>query len=172
MLVVGCDPGLSGAWAVVGPQGLLGVFDLPTMPIPGVGPKAKVQKKIDARAFCSALRKACPAEEGKPTFVIEAVGTMGGANNAVQTQGSLLRTLGALETVAECMGWPVVYVSPQMWKRKFGLIDSKLTATQRKAKSLEVARRLYQGCTDLKLAKHHNRAEATLLAHYGRMELA
>lgn len=172
MLVIGCDPGLSGAFSVIGPSGLLGVFDLPTMQIPGIGPTAKVQRKIDGRAFAKALRQVCPAEEGKPTFVIEAVGTMGGANNAIQTQGSLLRSLGALETVPECMGWPIVYVQPQSWKRKFGLIDSALSTTQRKSKALEVARRLYPSCLAISRAKDHNRAESILIAHAGRMELA
>lgn len=66
--------------------------------------QAKTQRKLDGRAFCALLLKACPAAEGKPTVVIEAVATMGGQNNAVQTQGSLLRTLGAAETVPECLG--------------------------------------------------------------------
>lgn len=172
MLVVGCDPGLSGALAVLGHIGLRGVFDLPTMPIPGVGPKALVQRKIDGRTLLDLLRSACPAAEGQPTFVIEAVGTMGGANNAVQTQGSLLRSLGALETVAECLRWPVLYVQPQTWKRRYGLIDAKLSASQRKAKALEVARRLYPACTEIGRAKDHNRAESLLLAHYARLEIA
>lgn len=172
MLVAAVDPGLTGACAVIGPQGLLGVFDLPTMEIPGIGPKAKVKRKIDGRTFCKALRAVCPVSEGKPTFVIEAVGTMGGANNAVQTQGSLLRSLGALETVAECMGWPVIYVQPLTWKRRFGLIDSKLNDRERKAKSLDVARRLYPACRDLGRVKDHNRAESVLIAHHARMELA
>lgn len=166
MRVIGTDPGLSGACAVLGPRGLQAVFDLPTMPIPGVGPKALVQRKIDGRAFCALLLQHCPATEGRPTFVIEAVSTMGGANNAVQTQGSLLRSLGALETVAECLRWPVVYAPPQTWKRHFGLIDPNLKDAARKAQALAVARRLYPDCEDIERAKDHNRAEAMLLARW------
>lgn len=172
MLIVGIDPGLTGACAVLGHNGLRGVYDLPTMPIPGVGPKAMVQRKIDGRALLNLLQKACPAAEGKPTFVIEAVGTMGGANNAVQTQGSLLRSLGAIETVAECLLCSIVYVAPQSWKRSYGLIDPALKPTQRKNKALETARRCFPSCMDLGRAKDHNRAEAVLLARYGQMELA
>jgi len=172
MLFVGVDPGLSGAFAVIGPQGLRGVFDLPTMQIPGVGPKALVQRKIDGRALLDMLLKLCPAGEARPTIVIEAVGTMGGANNAVQTQGSLLRSLGAIETVAECLRCQVVYVAPQTWKRAYGLIDPKLKQTERKTKALETARRCFPSCTDLARAKDHNRAEAALLARYAQMELA
>lgn len=172
MLVVGIDPGLTGACAVLGPQGLRSVFDLPTMKIPGVGPKALVQRKIDGRALLDLLLAACPAGEARPTIVIEAVGTMGGANNAVQTQGSLLRSLGAIETVAECLKCPVEYVSPQSWKRRYGLIDPKLSHKDRKAKAMETARRCYPACSDISRAKDHNRAEAILIAHHARMELA
>lgn len=172
MLFVGIDPGLTGACAVVGPQGLRGVFDLPTMPIPGVGPKALVQRKIDGRALLDLLLTTCPAGEARPTIVIEAVGTMGGANNAVQTQGSLLRSLGAIETVAECLKCKVVYVSPQTWKRTYGLIDPNLKQTERKAKALQTARRCYPSCKDIARAKDHNRAESILIARYAQMEMA
>ena len=166
MLVVGCDPGLSGACAVRERNGLRAVFDLPTMPIPGVGPKALVQRKIDGRALLKLLMQHCPPTEAKPVIVIEAVGTMGGANNAVQTQGSLLRTLGAIETVAECMAWRVEYAQPMTWKRWFNLVDSKLSVQERKALALATARRLYPDCRDIARAKDHNRAESMLLAHW------
>ena len=174
MVVVGIDPGLTGACAVLDHNGLRALFDLPTMQIPGAGPKAMVQRKLDGRAFCALLLKACPAAEGKPTVVIEAVATMGGQNNAVQTQGSLLRTLGAAETVPECLGWTVEYVQPQTWKRHYGLVKArgeKLTSTQAKAKSLETARRLFPD-SDLKRAKDHNRAEAALLAWFWKCQQA
>jgi crossover junction endodeoxyribonuclease RuvC len=116
--------------------------------------------------LCRLLLEHCPAEEGKPHVVIEAVRAMGGKDNSVQTQGSLLRTLGALEAVVECLRFPVAYVPPQTWKKFFGLIDSDLSPAQRKAKALDCARKLYPGCADIGLAKHHNRAEAILVAHW------
>lgn len=165
-MIVGIDPGLSGACAVRDHAGLRAVFDLPTMPIPGIGPKALVQRKIDGRTLCKLLLQHCPPTEAKPTVVIEAVGTMGGANNAVQTQGSLLRSLGAIETVAECLAFPIEYVNAQTWKRFFGLIDPNLSQSERKARALATARRLYPGCADLGRAKDHNRAEGILIAHW------
>jgi hypothetical protein len=168
MLVLACDPGLTGACAVLDQNGLRAVFDLPTMPIPDIGPTAKVRTKIDARALVATLRQHCTAADGKPTTVIEAVGTMGGKNNAVQTQGSLLRTLGAIETVLEVLGWAPAYASPQTWKRHFGLLDSELKPTARKAKAMQCARRLYPGCNEIARAKDHNRAESILIAHWWR----
>jgi hypothetical protein len=167
MIVLAIDPGLSGACAVLDHNGLRAVFDLPSMPIPGVGPKALVQNKVDGRAMVKLLRQHCPA--GEPVkAVIEAVNVMGGKNNAVQTQGSLLRTLGAVETVLECLGWAPEYANPQTWKRFFGLIDSELSASQRKGKALECARRLYPQCNEIARAKDHNRAESLLIAHWFR----
>lgn len=172
MVIVSVDPGLTGACAVLDHNGLRAVFDLPRMRIPGVGPAAKVQEKIDGRALVRLLRQHCPATDPKPVAVIEAVGTMGGRNNAVQTQGSLLRTLGAVETVLECLGWEPEYANPQTWKRKFGLIDSELKPAQRKRKARECAQRLYPHCSDIARAKDHNRAEAILIAHWKRLEVA
>ena len=166
MIVCSFDPGLSGAGAVLDHNGLRAVFDIPTMPIPGVGPKALVQRKLDAHALCQILLDHCPAAEGKPQVVIEAVGTMGGKNNSVQTQGSLMRTLGALESVVECLGFPLAYVAPQTWKRFYGLIDSDLSPAARKAKALERARTLYPACADIGRARDHNRAESILIAHW------
>lgn len=167
VIVISVDPGLTGACAVLDARGLVAVFDLPTMPIPDVGERAMVQNKVDGRTLVKLLRQHCPA--GEPVkSVLEAVNVMAGKDNAVQTQGSLLRTLGTVETVLECLGWAPLYVQPLAWKRFFGLIDSKLTDSQRKKKSLECARRLYPGCADLRLAKFHNRAEALLIAHWFR----
>lgn len=165
MIVLAIDPGLTGACSVVGHNGVRAVFDLPTMTIPGVGEKALVQRKVDGLELRRRILEACPADE-PIAAVVEAVGVMGGKNNSVQTQGSLLRTLGAIETVLECLRLPVEYLPPQTWKRAFGLIDSNLTPTERKGKALQVARQLYPECADLSRARDHNRAEALLMAHW------
>lgn len=170
MIVVGIDPGLSGACAVLDHNGLRALFDLPTMQDPIAGPAAKIKTKIDARALVRELRKLCPP--GEPVkSVLEAIRPMapkkdGGKDHTAQSQGSLLRTLGTVETVLECLGWAPEYVPPQTWKRKFGLIEPGLTQTQRKRKSLECARRLYPRCNQIARAADHNRAESLLIAHW------
>jgi hypothetical protein len=171
MIIISIDPGLTGACSVLDHNGLRVVFDLPTMPIPGVGPTAMVQSKIDGAAFKALLLKHCQAGEAVRA-VIEAVGTMGGANNAVQTQGSLLRSLGAIETVLECLGIKPTYAHPQTWKRFFGLIDSNLSDRERKAKAMACARRLYPACADIARVKDHNRAESILIGHWLMREVA
>lgn len=171
MIIISIDPGLTGACSVLDHNGLRAVFDLPTMPIPGVGPTAMVQSKLDGVAFKNLLLKHCPA--GEPVrAVIEAVIVMGGKNNAIQTQGSLLRTLGAIETVLELLGLKPTYAHPQSWKKFFGLIDSSLNDRERKAKAMDCARRLYPNCADIARVKDHNRAESLLLGHWMLKEVA
>lgn len=166
MIVVSIDPGLTGAVAVLDRLMLRAVFDIPTMPIPGVGPKALVQRKVDGRALRQQILASCPPDE-PVAAVVEAVGVMGPkANNSVQTQGSLMRTLGAVESVLECLRLEVAYAHPQTWKKFFGLIDPKWSDTQRKAAALAKARALYPSCENLARAKDHNRAEAVLIGHH------
>lgn len=182
MIVVAFDPGLTGACSVLDHNGLRAVFDLPVMKIPNVGPAAKVQTKIDGRALAKTLRTHCPAGEAVRT-VIEGVNVMGGKKgqtNAIQFQGSLMRSLGSIETVLECMGWPPAYANPVVWKRFYGLLasekDPALTDSQRSAlakkKASDCARRLYPACTEIKRVKDHNRCEAILIGHWLLRELA
>ncbi|WP_439587510.1 hypothetical protein [Hydrogenophaga sp.] len=157
MIVIGIDPGLSGACAVLDHNGLRAVFDLPIMPIPDVGHKALVKKKLDGRALRRLLLDTCAANE--PVLaVVEAVGVMGGKNNSIQTQGSLLRTLGAVENTLECLNLVVVYAPPKVWKGFYGLTADKDAARH-------VAQALYPDAP-LKRVKDHNRAESILIAHW------
>lgn len=171
MIVVGIDPGISGACAVLDHNGLRAVFDLPTMEIPGVGEKSVVRNKIDSRALVRLLRAACPAGEAVQS-VIERVQVMAGKTSGIQHQASLQRTLGAIEATLEILGWAPQYAHPQTWKRWYGLIDSEASDTERKRGSLECARRLYPDCEAIKRAKDHNRAEAILIAHWWARTIA
>jgi hypothetical protein len=154
---IGVDPGLTGAISFVTERTCV-VEDLPTMPLPGNG---LVTRKIDGRALVSIIRANVPPGEVVQVFC-EQVGTMGGKDNAVQTQGSLMRTLGAIEAVLECMRMAPEMVSPQRWKGFYGL-------GSKKGESLDRARSLYPSLASisLRLAKHHNRAESVLIAHWG-----
>lgn len=162
MISIGIDPGLTGAIAFVDHRSCV-VEDLPTMPLPGNG---LVTRKIDGRALVELLRR--HTIPGEPVRVYcEQVSTMGGKNNAVQTQGSLMRTLGAIEAVLECMRMAPEMVQPRKWKGFYALGAEK-------AASLEKARALYPNLASstLRLVKHHNRAEAVLIAHWGQRTTA
>jgi crossover junction endodeoxyribonuclease RuvC len=101
--------------------------------------------------------------------VIEDVHAMPGKGNSPQTGYSLGHSRATIESVLALVGFVqhTSAVQPQTWKRAFAL------SGKGKPESLEMARRLYPAAAhDLRLVKHHNRAESVLLAHYGRVKLA
>ena len=57
---------------------------------------------------------------------------------------------------------PYIFVTPQKWQK---VVFDSMTKGDRKAMSLDLARRLYLWA-DLRLKKHHGRAEALLIARY------
>lgn len=157
MLICGIDPGLTGAVAFIDHNGLRCVFDLPTKPIADAGPKALVKRQCDGRAL-AALMRAHHAADEPALVVIEDVQAIGGS--AIQTMGSMMHTKGLIEGVLAAKGYDVVFVRPQAWKRFYGLSADK-------AQCLAMAKQLYP-CDDIRLVKHHNRAEAALIARYGQ----
>lgn len=170
MVVVGIDPGLSGACAFIGVQGSAWIGDLPTLALDGGG---MVKRRIDGRAFALMVRDRCPA--GEPVFVAcEAVHAMAGKNNALQTQAALVGVLRAIEAVLDVLRLKAAMVHPQTWQAFYGLRGKKAEpkTAGKPAASLQTARALYpDAAAMLALAKHHNRAEALLIAHYARERL-
>jgi hypothetical protein len=77
--------------------------------------------------------------------------------------GALAHTRGVLEAVAILCDLSMVYVTPQRWKRFYGLTSDKTAC-------LAMARNLYPDAP-LKLAKHHNRAESLLIARWAQRNL-
>lgn len=156
MIIIGCDPGLTGAISSMDVRGeLLRVDDLPTCPIPNAGPKAKVKRKLDTRAFREILRLVVPPDESA-VFVMEDMQLLGGS--AVQTMGALAHTRGILEAVAILCDMRMQYVTPQCWKRFYRLGSDK-------KECLAAARKLYPNAP-LTRAKDHNRAESVLIARW------
>jgi hypothetical protein len=64
------------------------------------------------------LRRLVPPDE-KAIFAMEDMQLLGGSS--VQTMGALAHTRGILEAVAILCGMSMTYVTPQRWKRFYGL---------------------------------------------------
>lgn len=163
-VVIGIDPGLTGAVAVIDTAaGTCDVQDLPTVDLEGGG---LVKRRIQGRMLAMLVRQMAPAGTA-PLVFLEQVGAMGGQNNAVQTQASLAGTFMGIRCVLDILGWPTELVQPQRWKKAYGLKRKEgEKESAYKGRHLELARGLYP-LAPLSLAKHHNRAEAILIAHWG-----
>ena len=169
MIVVGVDPGITGALAFIDSRGTAVVEDIPTIAVPGGG---MVKRRVDGYGMAKIVRAHCPIGESV-LVVCEAVHAMPG--NAMQTQGSLLRSLGAIEAVFDVLRLSPRMVSPQSWQAAFGLKGKKTEKRERGElpAAIVIARKLYPMlCDRLELVKRHNRAEACLIAAFGQERFA
>lgn len=79
---------------------------------------------------------------------------------------TFMKLAGMAELVAFSLG-TFVKVKPQVWKKYFGLVFGKeLTKTQKKHKSIELAKELFPSVVDQLTASKDGRAEALLIAKY------
>ena len=99
----------------------------------------------DGRAACAWIEYVAPM----PKLGVIAAAGMG-------------RTHGAILAALQVAGIPFTMVSPQSWKRR-------LNVSSAKDSTLGLARVKFPGADHFDRKKDHNRAEAALIAYYGRM---
>jgi crossover junction endodeoxyribonuclease RuvC len=152
MIFIGIDPGVSGAIAILAPDGVT-FADMPILEV-------KKKSTLDYAGLACILR---PLADGGAIAAVELVGAMPGQGVSSmfkfgQCYGAVLATLAALQI-------PYELVTPPVWKRAYRLVGCE------KDESRAAALRLFPQCAgDLKLKKHHGRADALLLAEYLRRQ--
>ena len=173
MRALGCDPGLSGAIALVdGQQRLLECATLPTR---SNGSKGTVKSMLDANALARLL-DAWATRHGEPTrAAVERMFARPAQRDAQPTPGKALPapstatllsmgyTAGAVEGVlwamfGEVEGFTVLRPMPQQWKATYGLKSDK-------SASVLLARRLFLP-RSAPARLRHDLAEAALIAHW------
>lgn len=152
MIIIGIDPGLSGAVAIVD-EFSVEVHDMMTMPT-GTG-KGRVKNKVNAAALASVLSEFC---DMKVLAKVEKVASMKG--QGVAGVFSIGHSAGVIEGVLAGLGIPYEMVAPQKWKKAAGLIGSEKDAAR------TVAQQLFPKA-ELSLKKHIGRADALLIARFG-----
>lgn len=151
--MIAIDPGLTGAICKIHQDGYAEVFDLPVIEKKG---KAKINKMIDAKNLSHLIDELLINTNDK--IFIEQVSAMPG--QGVSSMFSLGDTFGTIRGVCESLGGKVEFIRPQAWKKHYGLSSSK-------DECLERARFMFPELAHaLSLKKHHNRAEAALIAQY------
>ena len=161
MVCYGVDVGITGAIAVMVNGRLMDVADLPAHVVSA----GTVKRQIDPAGLAATIRGG-RAQYGVDAemAVIERVGSMPG--QGVASVFSLGHSLGAVQGALAALGVPSTLVAPQTWKRSFGLAKDK------SASQAEASRLFPEHAGRWALVKHHNRAEAVLLAAYGWREAA
>jgi crossover junction endodeoxyribonuclease RuvC len=151
MRILGVDPGLSGAVAILSTS-IVAVEDTP---ITGKGTK----RLIDAESLEAIIR------EWSPTVaIIETVHAYRG--QGVSSSFRFGQALGVVQGVIGAANVSAHYVTPQKWKKHFGL-------TADKSASRALAIELYPEIAhQFSRVKDDGRAEALLIAHYYKEALA
>lgn len=148
---LGIDPGKSGAICLLHGEGVL-IKDTPVM---HDGDK----NQYDIKEMIEIVKLFRTIGGGWPTAIIEQVNAMPG--QGVTSMFSMGYGLGLWHSILACHGVPFVRVRPQEWKKSFGLKGKD------KGASILRAQELYPQA-DIRLKKHHDRAEALLMAEFLR----
>ncbi len=153
MIVAGIDPGKTGALSILHEENIVACFDVPMQLVKGKAKPAWTQWAIDWRnAF---------AFEMPDMIVIEDIAARPG--QGVTSMFSFGRSLGFAHAIAAAAEAPIHFVTPTVWKGKLGLLNSDKGASREKARTLFPA-----SAHAFERAKDDGRAEAALLAYYGR----
>lgn len=170
MIFLGIDIGVTGAISAIDSAGTIAIRDLPMTEIAG---KRVVKRKVDARALLAIVREFVRPGEVAVALLEDVHAGMGKGSAA---RSSLDLNRGRIEAVLELSRLQVHAVSPRKWKGYFSLTGkdrADVKPSQAMREAIDTAVRLYPAAAPLLArVKDHNRAEALLIAHYGRSTMA
>jgi crossover junction endodeoxyribonuclease RuvC len=147
-MIIGIDPGLSGAIAWMSDDGhLIQVADMPTVEVNG-------KKKVSPQMLVSMLEE---HDDLIKLAVIEDVGVFKG--NGAVSMFNFGYSAGILAGVCAGLRIPTALYRPSVWKRQAAVPADKGAARQ-------MAQRLWPGCRTFDRVKDDGRAEAALLARW------
>ena len=150
MIILGIDPGLSGAICAYDGRSM-SIFDMPTFTVPI---NRKMRRVVDEDKLAGILSGFTDA-----FAVVENVHSM--PSQGVASAFTFGQGYGAIRGVLAALGIPRRYVEPSVWKRAFQLTHDK-DMSRRRASELLPAFAIHWP-----LKKHDGRAESALLAYYG-----
>ena len=147
---VGIDPGSRGCLAVIDSEGnVADIIDIDNNVDTYSGLIIQFIDNLD-KDFYVAVEDVC----GRP-----------GQSCAANT--TFMKLAGYAELVGYFIATDFLKVKPQVWKKHFGLIFPKdMSKTEKKHKSIELAKELFPAVADQLTASKDGRAEALLIARY------
>lgn len=158
-IFAGVDPGLTGALALID-QDSRPIVSLDVSTRRRAIASTAIKKEFDVRPMADQLTDRLVNYVDYKWFAcIEMPFSRPGGN--MMGTNSLFQTYGGLMVMLEMIEFEVTPVKPSEWKRGFNL-------TKDKRYSLDVANKMWP-TAGLHAMKDHNRAEAYLLAEYGRL---
>ena len=153
MKIIGIDPGLSGAIAVMHDKKVINMYDMPVM---AEGKKNK--RQLNSSQLVNIIKDNINEDE-ETIVVVEQVNAMPG--QGVTSMFNFGQTFGAIKGVCAALKLPIFFVRPSKWKKHFELINSSKDASRTKV--IEMYPTL---SGQLAKKRDVNRSDAVLIAKF------
>ena len=155
MLIIGIDPGISGAICFFENGEIKDVIDMPSM---AEGKKNK--KQINGSQLFNELEiRVKDFQKKNIAVVVERVSAMPG--QGVTSMFNFGQSYGVIKGICAAMQLPIYFISPSKWKKYFNLIKTSKDASR--AKVIEIFPYI---SSKLQKKKDSNKAEAILIASF------
>ena len=151
MKIIGIDPGLSGAIAILENNKVLNVFDIPVMS------EEKNKKQLNSALLVNLLKENINSNE-EVAVVVEQVNAMPG--QGVTSMFNFGQTFGAIKGICAALDLPIYFVRPSKWKKHFELINSSKDSSRTKAIEM------YPKLSNQLAKKDVNKSDAILIARF------
>ena len=155
MLIIGIDPGISGAVCFFEDGKILDIIEMPTM---SEGKKNK--KQVNGNQLFNEIRSRLhEINQEHVSVVVEHVSAMPG--QGVTSMFNFGQSFGVIKGICSAMQLPIHFVRPTKWKKYFNLIKTSKDASRSRA--IELFPKVSE---KLKRKKDSNKADAILIASY------
>ena len=155
MLIIGIDPGITGAICFFEDRKIIDLIEMPNM---ASGKKNKRQVN-GAQVYNEIFARIKNYNKKDIKVVIEQVSAMPG--QGVTSMFNFGQSFGVLKGICSAMQLPMYFVRPAKWKKYYSLINSKKDASRTKA--IEIFPYI---STQLSKKKDSNKADAILIASF------
>ena len=154
MIIIGIDPGITGAISVLENKKVIEVFDMPTM-IDG----KKNKKQVNGSQVANIIKERLNKDKKETIVVVEHVNAMPG--QGVTSMFNFGQSFGVIKGICSALSLPIYFVRPAKWKKHFNLIKTHKDASRTKV--IEVYPEI---SSKLSRKKDSNKADAILIARY------
>ena len=153
MIIIGIDPGVSGAICILTNGKITEIYDMPTM-IDG----KKNKKQVNGAEVTNIINKELENEKNAKV-VIEHVSAMPG--QGVTSMFNFGQSFGVLKGICAALRLPVHFIRPVKWKKHFNLIK-----TEKDASRTKVIETFPYISSQISKKKDANKADAILIARF------
>ena len=153
MIIIGVDPGISGAISVLENKKVIEVYETPTM-IDG----KKNKKQVNGAQVTNIIKERLQNDK-EVVVVVEHVNAMPG--QGVTSMFNFGQSFGVIKGICSALSLPIYFVRPSKWKKHFNLINTNKDASRTKV--IEVYPEI---SNKLSRKKDANKADAILIARY------